>query len=135
METRQGSHSRTMEASPRKGDWSDEPTGRLGFGRTGPSDGLLSGSVRTGSSDADPIEFCPTSQRLPLLGRSRAQSERGLDSAEWSPEGDPEARASGKSGAARSDRRETSGGSGGVPSAGWRAVAAACHASGGQGHE
>lgn len=42
--------------------------------------------------------------------RSNGKSERGLDLAEWSPKGDPEARASGKSGGTRSDRSETSGG-------------------------
>jgi len=42
--------------------------------------------------------------------RVRSQSERGLDLAESPPKGGGEARASGKSGAARSDRRETSGG-------------------------
>ena len=65
---------------------------------------------------------------------SRSQSERGLDSAEWSPEGEPEARASGKS-----DREgaKTSGGSGRSLSlsAGWEEVAAACHAEEGTGHE
>jgi len=45
--------------------------------------------------------------------RSRAQSERGLDSAERSAEAEPEARGSGKSDGTRSDRSETSGGGGG----------------------
>jgi len=42
----------------------------------------------------------------PIYGKS----ERGLGFADPSPEGERSARASGKSGAARSDRRETSGG-------------------------
>ena len=55
-----------MEASPTKGAGSDEPTGRLIFGRMGPSDGLLSGSVRTGSSNAETIEDCPVELQAAL---------------------------------------------------------------------
>ena len=55
-----------MEASPRKGAGSDEPTGRLNFGRMGPSDGLLMGSVRTGSSNGETLEDCPEQIQLRL---------------------------------------------------------------------
>ena len=66
------------------------------------------GFVRTGSSYADAIQRYPLSDAhttvVTSLSRSITQSERGLDSAERSPEGDPEARASGKS--ERSERND-----------------------------
>jgi len=76
-------------------------------------------------------EFCA----LAASGVAGSQSERGLDSAEWSPEGDPEARASGKSGAARSDRRETSGGGGAGLAVGWCEIVEQLHAWEGSRHE
>jgi len=90
------------ESAPEWGAGSDEPTGRLCFRKVGPSDGHRGRCVRTGSSYAVPIEFSPTS-----TGASRSQSERGLDLAERSPEGEPEARASGKS--ERSERNDGGG--------------------------
>jgi len=127
------------ESATERGAGSDEPTGRLNFGRMGPSDGHRGRYVRTGSSCADPIQFCyresSGSFSISLLpSSSRSQSDRGLDSAERSAAAEPEARGSGKSGAARSDRRETSGGEA-VPSAGWREVAERLHAEEGQRHE
>jgi hypothetical protein len=77
-------------------------------------------------------EACEAVSQVPSCP-ARSQSERGLDSAEWSPAGDPEARVSGKSAAQRSEQRETSGVA--ELSMGWRGVAAACHAQGGQHHE
>ena len=56
---------------------------------------------------------CATEFAERKAGRSRAQSERGLDSAERSAEAEPEARTSGQSDGTRSVRSETSGGSGG----------------------
>jgi len=49
-----------MNASAPKGeaDLSDAPTGRLNFGRMGPSDGLLSGSVRTSQFLPHDNQFC-----------------------------------------------------------------------------
>jgi hypothetical protein len=114
--------------APERGAGSDDPTGQL-FGRQDrPAGHLEGGEVRTGSSDADDIQLCATT-----TSGANPQSERGLDSAEWSPYGEPEARASGKSAAKRSEASETTGGSGAeaVPSAGWRAVAEALDASGG----
>jgi hypothetical protein len=66
------------------------------------------GFVRTGFSYADAIQRYPLSDAYTAvvtpLSEPITQSERGLDSAEWSPEGDPEARASGKS--ERSERND-----------------------------
>jgi len=119
------------EASPKKGDWSDEPTGRLCFGRVGPSDGhQWKGVVRTGSSRADPIQLSATT-----TGGAFSQRSRGLDSEERSPSGDPDDRGSGKSDGTRSDRSETSGGSCSELSAGWREVAEELHAEEGLSHE
>lgn len=87
--------------------------------------------VRTGSSYANVIQF---SARV-TTGSTRSQRSRGLDSAERSPKGDPEARGSGKSDGKRSDRSETTGGRGGELSAGWREVAEQLHAEEGTGHE
>ena len=52
------------------GAGSDEPTGRLCFGKVGPSDGLLGRSVRTNSSNAERLRFCPPSES----SRSRSSS-------------------------------------------------------------
>jgi hypothetical protein len=95
------------------------------------------GIVRTGSSYADAIQFCPTSHSSDSSISSTtisagSQSEGDLAVRE-AAERRAERRPSGKSGAARSDRRETTGGVG--LSAGWRAVAVACHAMEGQCHE
>jgi len=91
--------------------------------------------VRTGSSNADAIEDCPLSDGSfsisSLASSSRSQRSRGLDSAERPPEGGSEARGSGKS--ERSERNDA--GRSLSLSAGWRAVAAACHAGEGAGHE
>ena len=62
---------------------------------------------------------------------ARSQRSRGLDSEERSPKGDPDDRGSGKS--ERSERNDA--GRSLSLSAGWRAVAAACHAGEGAGHE
>lgn len=99
----------------------------------------LRGSVRTGSSNADPIQFCHRksvgcSSISAPTDSPKSQSEGDLavpEAAERRAEGRP----SGKSGAARSDRRETSSGSGGELSAGWREVAEQLHAEEGMGHE
>jgi len=125
-----------MTSPPWKGaDWNG-PTGRL----------IVRGRpARQDTGRVVPISFSFTShnQLFPVTqsrcsgcqtpDSAKTQSERGLDSAEWSAEAEPEARASGKSDGKRSDRRETSGGA--VPSAGWREVAEWCHAEGGVGHE
>ena len=111
------------EASPTKGDWSDEPTGRLNCGKVGPSDGHLEGGyVRTGFSNSHAIQF----SALEPTGSSRSQSERDLDLPEAAGRR-AEGRASGKSDGTRSDRRETS--------CGWRGVSVALHAEEGQHHE
>ena len=47
--------------APERGAGSDEPTGRLCFGRVGPSDGLLMGSVRTSFSVPSGLRFSPCS--------------------------------------------------------------------------
>ena len=91
---------------------------RDGFSEIPLSDRVCVAKVRVGSSYADNIDSFPVREcgntAVTPFSAALSQSERGLDSAERSPTGDPEARASGKSGAARSDRRETSGGSCGV---------------------
>jgi hypothetical protein len=82
-----------------------------------PRDGEHAFRGRTGvftSSRSLVIGFSEAGDRLEiLLDRPQAattcyfgvsKSERGLDSAEWSPEGEPEARASGKS--ERSERND-----------------------------
>jgi len=125
---------------PIRGDRSDDPTGLRDLWQDRPAGHLDGVIVRTGSSNADAIQFCPrsrcsTSPISSSASSSRSQSDRGLDSAERSAVAEPEARGSGKSGGKRRDRRETSGGSGAVPSAGWREVAEWCHAEGGVGHE
>ena len=61
----------TTPASEREAG-SDEPTGRLCFGKVGPSSGLLGGSVRTSFSNADGLRFCPPS----YSSRSRSSSSR-----------------------------------------------------------
>jgi len=76
--------------------------GSLGCRETGP---LLSISVV-----GEDRVLCPDC----ATDFARSQSERGLDSAERSPEGEPEARGSGKSDGKRSDQSVTSGGSCGV---------------------
>ena len=48
------------------GTCADAPTGRLDFGRAGPSDGLLSGSVRTGFSNGRTIESDDHQPEAPL---------------------------------------------------------------------
>ena len=120
---------------PKRGDRSDDPTGLRDLWQDRPAGHLGRDVVRTGSSNAErdkanpnqPIETNLPRQTVSTAYSAFTQSERGLDSAERSPEGDPEARASGKSGGTRSDRSETS--------CGWRGVAVALHAEEGQRHE
>ena len=88
------------------------------------------GIVRTGSSCAEAIDSNATT-----TGGAFTQRSRGLDSAERSPDGEPEARGSGKSDGTRSDRSETTGGRGGELSAGWREVVEELHAGEGMSHE
>ena len=56
--------------APERGAGSDEPTGRLCFGKVGPSSGLLGGSVRTSFSNAECIQL------YPLSGSCRFSSSR-----------------------------------------------------------
>jgi hypothetical protein len=102
------------ESAPKGGAGSDKPAGP-GLWQVRPEGHLGMGGVRTGSSNADANQLFHRSRvssscSISMADSARSQSERGLDSAERSPSGEPEARASGKSGAARSDRRETCGG-------------------------
>ena len=79
------------DTAPKGGAGSDDPTGRELFGRQDrPAGHLWTGCVRTGSSNANPYQFIATP-----TDSARSQRSRGLDSAERSPEGDPEARGSG----------------------------------------
>jgi hypothetical protein len=73
---------------------------------------LYSFSPRVSKSDEHYAEVVESAVRASNAPLASGKSERGLDSAEWSPSGEPEARASGKSAAQRSEQRETSGGSG-----------------------
>ena len=113
------------ESAPKGGAGSDEPTGRV-LWQVRPT-GLCGRSVvRTGSSNAhrNQSNATPTDS-------VRSQSDRGLDSAERSPDGEPEARGSGKREERQRRPRTTAGGAEAVPSAGWRSVAEALDASGG----
>lgn len=84
--------------APEWGAGSDESTGRLRL-QVCLVDSSWWGSVRTGLSYADPIQLSALSNScgssITLLGLSRSQSERGLDSADPSPKGERSARASG----------------------------------------
>ena len=105
-----------MTTAPERGADADDPTGRNCLvDRIARRDTCVgAGEVRVSSSNAEVNQSYPATSRLSngVLKAcvSRFQSERGLDSAERSPEGEPEARASGKSDGTRSDRSETSGG-------------------------
>ena len=113
------------EASPRRGDWSDEPTGLRIFGRIRPVSSLWQGSVRTCSSNADGNQSNATP-----TDSARSQSERDLDLPAGRRKAD-EGRASGRR-EHRPERTENDAvGVSAVPSAGWRAVAEALDASGG----
>ena len=128
------------ESAPERGAGSDDPHRGVGS-VAGIARWVTLGKVivRTGSSNVDAIEFCHrTCVACPFsisASSSRSQSERGLDLADPSPEGERSARASGKSDGTRSDRSETSSGGCGELSAGWREVAEQLHAEEGTGHE
>jgi len=97
------------------------------------------GCVRTGSSDADPIQYCHrtssgSSSISSTTGVAFSQSEGDLAAPEAAGRR-AEGRPSGKSGGKRRDRRETSGGSCSELSAGWREVAEELHAEEGLSHE
>jgi len=117
---------------PKRRDRSDEPTGRLSLAGWARPVGHLEGvHVRTGSSNADAIQFCHRTSDdsfsiSPATGVAFSQSERDLAVPEAAGRR-AEGRASGKSDGKRSDRSETS--------CGWRGVAAALHAEEGQTHE
>jgi len=91
---------------------------RDGFGEIPLPNRVCVAKVRVGSSYADNIDSFPVREcgntAVTPFSAALSQSERGLDSAESPPKGGGEARASGKSDATRSERRETSGGSCGV---------------------
>ena len=96
--------------APKWGLVSDEPTGRLNFGRMGPSSGLRKGSVRTSSSVLRNYRFCPRSESC----RSRSSSRRSSSCSSTVIGG------GGGAVAVRKRRRAptggaTSGGSGGLP--------------------
>jgi len=94
------------ESAPEGGAGSDDSySGSRSLAGTARAGHLDRGVVRTGSSNADPNQFSATA----ATGSSRSQSERDLAVPEAGGSR-AEGRASGKSGAARSDRRETSGG-------------------------
>jgi hypothetical protein len=114
------------ESAPERGAGSDDPTG-IGLWQDRPVGHLWTGCVRTGSSYPEAID----SNALRASGSSRSQSDRGLDSAERSPDGEPEARGRGKS--ERSERNDA--GRSRSLSAGWREVAERLHAGEGTGHE
>jgi len=119
------------ESAPKGGAGSDDPTGLdLRCGRQGrPAGHQWKGVVRTGSSCAERID----SNAPAATDSANSQSERGLDSAERSPDGEPEARASGRREERQGRPKTTAGGrcDEAVPSAGWREVAEALDASGG----
>ena len=118
------------KSAPERGAGSDDPTGQLDLWQDRPAGGHQGkGVVRTGSSNAEAID-----SNAPTTGASRSQSERDLDLPEAAGRR-AEGRASGKSDGTRSDRSETSGGSGGELSAGWREVAEQLHAEEGMSHE
>lgn len=127
------------DSAPERGAGSDDSHRATDLWKDSPSGTPWPGVVRTGSSNAEVNQSCPvsvSSENTPLSAcDAKTQSERGLDSAERSPDGEPEARASGKSDGTRSDRSETSSGGCGELSAGWREVAEQLHAEEGTGHE
>lgn len=99
--------------APERGAGADDPTGLSDLWQDRPAGHLGWVNVRTCSSYADPNQFCPLSQicvsAIALASSPGTQSEGDLavpEAAGRRAEGRP----SGKSGAARSDRRETSGG-------------------------
>lgn len=51
-----------VSASKGEADCADAPTGRLNFGRMGPSDGLQCGSVRTSQFLPHDNQFCDVCQ-------------------------------------------------------------------------
>ena len=59
-----------MTTPAQKGGWSDEPTGRDGFGRQVRPVDPVAGSVRTSFSHAEGLRFCPLSES----SRSRSSS-------------------------------------------------------------
>jgi hypothetical protein len=126
-----------MTTAPEGGaDADDSRSGNRSLAGTARAGHLEGVNVRVGSSNVDPIEDCHRESDCPLSSislpsSSRSQSDRGLDSAERSPDGEPEARGRGKS--ERSERNDA--GRSRSLSAGWREVAEWCHAGEGTGHE
>jgi len=112
------------KSAPQGGAGSDESHRAMDLWQDSPSGTPWPGVVRTSFSNADALEFCPTT------GSATSQSERGLDSADPSPDGERSARASGIS-----DRQGAPPSSCAGLSAGWREVSYRLSAEEGQSHE